>query len=176
MVQKWGLAGIVIVDGRPLVGIAQERVGALGGVDTLAVPDGVDDLLAGGALDEGLCLAHDGHLDGVADAGLVIKIVEFVGAPLEDVWWGAFEDGPGGDEDAGELEDVGPLAEGAGGEDFAEGGAGAAERGGGEVLVADKVDAVEEEAEYRRSVLELCVFLFERSGRRGAREGGGVRG
>ena len=98
------------MDGSPLVGIAQERVGALGGVDTLAAPNGIDDLLTGGALDEDFCLAHDGHLDGVSDAGFVVKLIELVGTPLKDVWGSAFEDGPGGDEDSSELEDVGQLA------------------------------------------------------------------
>lgn len=162
MVQKRGLAGVIIVDRSPLVGVAQERVRALGSVDTLAAPNGIDDLLAGGALDEHFGLAHDGHLDRVADAGpAVVKVVDLLAAPLEDVGGSAFEDGPRGDEDAGELEDVGGLAEGAGGEDFAEGGAGAAERGGGEVLVADKVDAGEEETKHGGFVPELCVFLFE---------------
>lgn len=109
MVQKGGLAGVIIVNRSPLVGIAQERVGALCGVDTLAIPDGIDDLLAGGALDEDFCLTHDGHLDGIANAGVVVELVE-LGAPLEDVWGSTFKDGPGGDEDAGELEDVGGLA------------------------------------------------------------------
>jgi hypothetical protein len=109
VVQKRGLARIIIVDGSPLVGIAQERVGALGGVNTLAVPNSVDDLLTRGALDEDFCLTHDGHLDRVADAGVVVELVKF-GAPLEDVWGSAFKDRPGGNEDASKLEDVGGLA------------------------------------------------------------------
>lgn len=109
MVQKRSLARVIIVDGGPLIGVAQERVGALSGVDTLAAPNGIDDLLTGRALDEGFRLAHDGHLDGVADAGPVVKLVK-LGAPLEDVLGGAFEDGPGGDENAGEFKDVGGLS------------------------------------------------------------------
>lgn len=84
-------------------------MGALGGVDTLAAPNGIDDLLTGGALDEGFCFAHDGHLDGIADASSVVEVVRLC-APLEDVLRGAFEDGPGGDEDAGEFKDVGGLS------------------------------------------------------------------
>ena len=85
-------------------------MGALSCVHTLAAPNGIDDLLTGGALDEDLGLAHNGHLDGVADTGLVVKVVNFLAALLEDVRGSAFEDGPGGDKDAGELEDVCPLA------------------------------------------------------------------
>ena len=93
------------MDGSPLISVAQERVGALGGIYTLATPNGVDDLLTGRALDKVFCLAHDGHLYGVADAGLVVELVK-LGASLEDIWGSAFEDGPGGNEDAGEFEDV----------------------------------------------------------------------
>ncbi len=109
MVQKGSLARVIIVDGSPLIGVAQERVGALCGVDTFAAPNGIDDLLTGRALDEVFCFAHDGHLDRVADASLVLEVVK-LGASLEDIWGSAFEDGPGGDEDAGEFEDVGGLA------------------------------------------------------------------
>ena len=97
------------MDGSPLIGVAQERVGALGGVDTLAAPNGIDDLLTRRALDKVFCLAHDGHLDRVADASLVVELVK-LGTSLEDIWGSTFEDGPGRNEDAGEFEDVGELA------------------------------------------------------------------
>lgn len=85
-------------------------MGALSCVHTFAAPNGIDDFLTRGAFDEDFGLAHDGHLDSVADTDLVVEVVNALVAPLKDVGGSAFEDGPGGDKDASELEGVCPLA------------------------------------------------------------------
>lgn len=58
------------------------------------------------------------------------------------------------------------LAQCAGGQDLAQVGAGLGERDGGQVAVADEVDAVEEQGEDDGEValaLNGAVFVFERS-------------
>lgn len=94
------------MDRGTFIGVGQERMGALCRINTLAAPDGVDNLLARARLDEELCFAHDGEFDSVAHPHFVVKVVKVFVSSFENVWGSATEYGPRGDEDSCELEDV----------------------------------------------------------------------
>lgn len=133
------------------------------------------DSLTRGTLYEAASLGDDCHFDRVSDVVLEVVAAELSGE-FEDARLCARPDWPGGGEGADEIEDaVTVVAEGANGEEFAEGGAGCGERTDCHVvLVANEVGPVEEKGKHDGPVsraLDRVVLVLE-----GADEGVGKVG
>ncbi len=125
-------------------------------IDTNSPPDAVNNSLTRRALDEPLRLTQDGHLNRVPDPIFQVIIVLFASTRQKPRWC-AGVDGPSRGQYKRKLQHVMCMfAQGTHGENLAEVGTSAGQRGGSQVTVSKEVDAVEEQTEDDRHV---AVFL-----------------